>query len=148
MIKLIWNTQNLNISDINNKNQKDIVDINWGLYHKKNSNKWIFEILNKIKFKLIENESGLEKQDKLIIVDSSIDRKENYYEKLGLICSKMFLIHLGDEFGVRDLSEIYKNFSFVWRSFCSNRFFNNERVKCFPIGYKSGVTFKNANKTF
>ena len=40
MIKLFWNTHNLNIPDQNNKTDKDIVDHNWGIYHKKYSDKW------------------------------------------------------------------------------------------------------------
>ena len=143
MIKLFWNTHNLNIPDQNNKTDKDIVDHNWGIYHKKYSDKWVFEILKKIKFDFIKSEEDLEKNDVLIIVDSGIEKKANYYTKLNLICSKMFLIHLGDEFGVFDLSKIYSNFNFIWRSFCSNRYFNNDKVKCLPIGYKSGVCLNN-----
>ena len=47
MIKLLWNTQNQNISNPNNPSYKDSEDYNWGVYHKNNSDKWIFEILNK-----------------------------------------------------------------------------------------------------
>jgi len=54
----------------------------------------------------------------------------------------MFLIHLGDETGTYDLSLIYNKFNYVWRAFCSNRYFNNKKVSCLPIGYKSGILFK------
>ena len=59
-----------------------------------------------------------------------------------LICSKIYLIHLGDESGAHDLSKIYDNFNFVWRTFCSNRYFENEQIKCLPLGYKSGTSLK------
>ena len=54
----------------------------------------------------------------------------------------MFLIHLGDEAGVYDLSLIYNKFNYVWRTFCINKYFNNKKVGCLPIGYKSGTYFK------
>ena len=54
----------------------------------------------------------------------------------------MFLIHLGDESGVYDSSLIYNKFNYVWRTFCSNKYFNNKKVSCLPIGYKSGIFFK------
>ena len=54
----------------------------------------------------------------------------------------MFLIHLGDESGAYDSSLIYNKFNYVWRAFCLNRYFNNKKVSCLPIGYKSGTLFK------
>ena len=140
MIKLLWNTQNQNISGTNKQNYKDISgDKGWGLYHKNNSDEWIFNILKKVQFKLIKSEIELDNEDILIIVDSSVEKKEAFYLKLKLICSKMFLIHLGDETGSYDLTSIYNKFSFVWRTFCLNKFFNNKKISCIPIGYKSGV---------
>ena len=62
MIKLLWNTHNLNIPDPNNKSYKDTLDYNWGIYHKKNSDKWIFNILEKIEFKSIEKKRKFRKQ--------------------------------------------------------------------------------------
>ena len=118
MIKLLWNTHNQTRPDLNNKNQKELVDYNWGIYHKKNSDKWIFEILNKINFQIIESEQDLESEDILIIVDSSVEKRNEFYSKLKIICSKMYLIHLGDESGAYDLTEIYNNFNYVWRTFC------------------------------
>ena len=70
----------------------------------------------------------LEHEDILIIVDSSIENKEELYTKLELICSKMFLIHLGDETFAYDLSMVYNKFNYVWRTFCSNKYFNNKKV--------------------
>ena len=142
MIKLLWNTHNQNKPNLNKKKNKDLADYNWGIYHKNNSDKWIFSILKKIDFKLIQNKQEITSDDVLIIVDSSIEKKEELYTKLKLICSKMFLIHLGDESGAYDLTSIYNNFNFVWRSFCLNKFFNNKKVNCLPIGYKSGVFFR------
>ena len=78
----------------------------------------------------------------MIIVDSSVEEKVKIYNKFNLICSKIFLFHLGDEFGFHNLSPIYNICDFVWRPFCSTRYFKNEKVKCIPIGYKSGVKYK------
>jgi len=142
MIKLFWNTHNQNKPNPNKSNKENARDQIWGVYHKDCSDKWIYEILNKIEFEVIQSEKDLESEDILIIVDSSIEKKEELYTKLELICSKMFLIHLGDEAGVYDLSKIYNKFNYVWRTFCLNRYFNNKKVSCLPLGYKSGTLFK------
>ena len=49
MIKLFWNTHNQKKSstedkEIKEKHDRDYV---WGVYHKKSSNLWIYEILKK-----------------------------------------------------------------------------------------------------
>ena len=143
MIKLLWNTQNQSKPNQQETNTEIARNYIWGLYHQKNSNKWIYEILNKVKFNVIQNETDLEKEDILILIDSSIEKKSDFYSKLDLVCKKMFLFHLGDESGMHDLSNIYDKFDFVWRGFCSNKYFNNDRVQCLPIGYKSGTHKKN-----
>ena len=107
MIKLFWNTHNQNKPNPNKSNKENARDKQWGLYHKDYSDKWIYEILNKIEFEVIQSEKDLESEDILIIVDSSVENKEELYTKLELICSKMFLIHLGDESGAYDSSLIY-----------------------------------------
>jgi len=135
MIKLFWNTHNQK----NNPNNKEDRDLIWGKYHKDFSDKWIYEILKKIEFEKIDSEDNLENGDVLIIVDSSIQKKIDLYSKLKLICSKIFLIHLGDETGIYDLHPIYNNCSHIWRAFCSSKYFKNEKIDCLPIGYKSGV---------
>ena len=145
MIKLFWNTHNQNKSRGNNTDTKNDRDYIWGLYHKDNSDKWIYEILNKIQFTIIQNEQDLESGDVLIIIDSNVEKKIELYTKLKLICSKMFLIHLGDESGSYDLSEIYNKFNFIWRAFCLNKYFNNEKISCLPIGYKSGIFLKETS---
>ena len=142
MIKLFWNTQNQDIPFKSELSDKDKLDHKWGLYHKDNSNNWIFNILKKINYKMIEDIQDLESKDILIIIDSSVEKKNELYTKLKLICSKIFLIHLGDETGNYDLSKIYNNFNFVWRTFCSNKYFKNKQVSCLPIGYKSGIVLK------
>ena len=142
MIKLFWNTHNQNKPNSNDENTKEARDYIWGLYHKNNSDKWIYEILNKIQFKVVQSEKDLESEDILIVIDSSVEKKIELYTKLQAICRKMFLIHLGDESGAYNLSLIYNKFNFVWRGFCSNRYFNNSKVSCLPIGYKSGIFFK------
>ena len=113
MIKLLWNTQKHAELDSSIPKSKMDVNITWGNYHKKNSDKWIFEILNKVKFKLVENINEIESEDILIIVDSSIETKTDFYNKLNLLCSKVFLIHLGDEPGLYNFSSIYNNCKYV-----------------------------------
>ena len=142
MIKLFWNTHSQIVQNSNLPNSQDARDYKWGLYHKDNSNKWIYEVIGKVQFETIENEKNLEIGDILIVVDSSIEKKNELYTRLKLICSKIFLIHLGDESGTHDLTSIYKNCNYVWRTFCSTRYFSNKHVSCLPVGYKSGVTKK------
>ncbi len=143
MIKLFWNTHNQITPTSNDPNKEDVFDHKWGIYHKHYSDKWIFYLLEKIQYQKIESEKDIDSGDVLIIVDSSVEKKNDLYTKLKLICSKVFLIHLGDESGRHDLSPIYNNCNFVWKAFCTNRYFNNEKVNCLPIGYKSGVVLKN-----
>jgi len=147
MIKLFWNTHNLKKTVTTDQKiiKKEVIDFKWGIYHKKNSNNWIYEILKKIKYTIIEDDKNLGKEDILIIVDSSIEKKIDLYKKLNLTCSKIILFHLGDETGAYDLSGIYNKCSFVLRTFCSNKYFNNKYVKCIPIGYKSGITDRKEN---
>ena len=145
MIKLFWNTHNQKKPNSSDKKirEKQELDYGWGKYHKKCSDKWIFEILKEVKYSTIENETELKKEDILIIIDSSIEEKRDLYEKLNLTCSKIFLFHLGDEFGFYNLKPIYDVCNYIWRPFCSSRYLNNnDKVKCIPIGYKSGVFYK------
>jgi len=142
MVKLFWNTQNQISPTSNDPNKEDVFDYTWGIYHQKNSKEWINEILSKIKFNIIKSENDLNKGDILIIVDSSVEKKGEFYNRLKLICSKIFLIHLGDEKGSHNLFPIYNNCDFIWRAFCSNKYFINEKVMCLPIGYKSGVSLQ------
>jgi len=148
MIKLFWNTHNQEKPNSDNKKirEKEELDYGWGQYHKKSSDKWIYEILKKIKFITIESARDLEKNDILIIVDSSVDVKNEFYTKLNLICSKIFLFHLGDEFGFHNLSTVYNICNYIWRPFCASKYFNNAKVKCIPIGYKSGASYKKKDK--
>ena len=127
MIKLFWNTQNQKKPSSTDKKikEKQESDIIWGLYHKKNSDKWVYEILEKIQYKIITSERELQKGDSLIIIDSSVEEKSEFYIKLSEMCSKIYLFHLGDEFGFHDLSVAYKNCNYIWRSFCSSRYFSN-----------------------
>ena len=147
MIKLFWNTHNQKKPNSPDKKirEKQELDYGWGQYHKKSSNKWIYEILKKIKYLTVDKATDLEKDDILIIIDSSVEEKKELYTKLNLICSKIFLFHLGDEFGFRDLDYVYSTCDYIWRPFCSNKYFNNKKVKCIPIGYKSGVLHKAKN---
>ena len=96
MIKLFWNTHNQTAPGPKEINTDIARNYKWGIYHRDNSNKWIYQILEKIEYSVIENETSLEKEDTLIIVDSGIEQKVEFYAKLKLICSKIFLFHLGD----------------------------------------------------
>ena len=148
MIKLFWNThyQKNPISTNKKIREKEESDYGWGQYHKRSSDKWIYEILKKTKYDIINGLNDLEKDDILIIVDSSVEEKNELYSKLNLICSKIFLFHLGDEFGFHNLLPVYNNCNYIFRPFCSSKYFDNEKVKCIPIGYKSGVFYKKESK--
>jgi len=143
MIKLFWNTHNQTVPGPDQSESEVARNYKWGLYHKSNSDKWIYEILKKIQFKVIEEEKEVESNDILIIVDSSVEKKVEFYNKLKLISSKIFLIHLGDESGAYDLKSVYNNCNHIWRTFCSNKYFNSNNINCLPIGYKSGTNKKN-----
>jgi len=78
MIKLFWNTHNQIKPKIDESNSIDAVNYKWGLYHKENSDKWIYEILNKIQFKIIENERNIENENVVIVVDSSVEKKIDF----------------------------------------------------------------------
>ena len=60
MIKLFWNTHNQNKPNPNKSTEENARDQIWGLYHKDYSDKWIYEILNKIEFEVIQSEKDLE----------------------------------------------------------------------------------------
>ena len=85
MIKLFWNTHNQIKHSTNNKSSNDYI---WGVYHKENSDKWIFEILSKIQYKIIKSEKEIENQDILIIIDSSVEKKSELYSMNLLTVSK------------------------------------------------------------
>ena len=142
MIKLFWNTHNQKrtITNDNNIKNKEANNYKWGIYHKKNSDIWIYEILKNIKYKIIDSEKSLQKEDTLIIVDSNPEKKIELYDKLKFSCSKIFLIHLGDETGEYDLSQVYNKCNYILRTFCSNKYFKSNQVQCIPLGYKSGIT--------
>ena len=144
MIKLFWNTHNQTKPFSENKKvkEKQELDYGWGQYHKSSSDKWIYEILKNVKYTIIDSKKDIEKDDVLIIVDSSVEEKSQLYSELSLLCSKIFLFHLGDEFGFYNLLPVYDVCNYVWRPFCSSKYFNNHKVKCIPLGYKSGVLNK------
>ncbi len=82
MKKLIWNTQ---------KNSKSF----WGEYHYNASRNWIFYLLEKIKYEILEDLNQIKKSDEIIIVDSELNSKTSFYYDLSNKCSKIFLIHFG-----------------------------------------------------
>ena len=149
MIKLFWNTHNQDVPQPHQAANEVARNYKWGIYHRDNSDKWIYEILNNIQFKVIKDEKHVESNDTLIIVDSSVEKKVELYAKLKLICAKVFLIHLGDESGAYDLTFIYKNCNYVWRTFCLNKYFKSKNISCLPVGYKSGTNKKHVgNKKY
>ena len=94
MIKLLWNTHHQKEPKSNDKKvkEKQEQDYGWGHYHQKSSDKWIYEILEKVDYQIIESEKNLQKEDILIIVDSSVEEKVELYTKLNAICSRIFLV--------------------------------------------------------
>ena len=68
MIKLLWNTHNHKKTPTEDKEikKKEAVEFKWGIYHKKNSNIWIYEILSKVKYNIIESIENLKKEAKLL----------------------------------------------------------------------------------
>ena len=64
MIKLFWNTHNQKKPSSSDKKffEKQELNLSWGIYHKNNSDKWIYEIIKKIQYSVIENETSLEKE--------------------------------------------------------------------------------------
>ena len=58
MIKLFWNTHNQKKPNSPDKKirEKEELDYGWGQYHKKNSDKWIYEILKEVKYDIIDSE--------------------------------------------------------------------------------------------
>ena len=146
MIKLFWNTHNQIVDNPKESKEENSRIRKWGIYHKENSSKWIFKILSKIQFKTIESYEKIQSNDRLIIIDSSIEKKVELYSRLKLVCSKIFLIHLGDEAGSNEVSLVYENCTNVLRTFCSNKYFNNDKIKCIPLGFKSGVSDQQIKK--
>ena len=57
MIKLFWNTHNQ--IKINGKEDREFI---WGKYHRENSDKWIYEVLKKVRFKEVKSEKEVEKK--------------------------------------------------------------------------------------
>ena len=71
MIKLLWNTQNQIVPKPSDSKYKELSRNHiWGVYHKNNSEKWILEVLNKIKFKKITNENEIDNDNEKDIQSS------------------------------------------------------------------------------
>ena len=129
-MKLLWNT-NKNINSF------------WGNYHFINSTSWIYTILEQAKYEIIDHVNKIDEKDQLIIIDSQLSIKKELYEKLSKKCSSIYLIHLGDEGGTEDTNLIYNYCKHVWRTFGLPKYFNNDKITCIPIGYKSGPNLQN-----
>ena len=80
-MKLFWNSQNDNKSF-------------WGEYHYKNSKKWIFDILSEIKFTEVKGLNEVNYIEPLIIVDSEVQKKGNFYNDFFKKYKNIHLIHL------------------------------------------------------
>ena len=98
MIKLYWNTTS----------HDPISGFQWGKYHANNSNTWINLVLEKINKQNVQSLDQIKKDDILIIVDCDVDKKIEFYKKLRILCSKLYLINLGDESGQKN---VIKNYS-------------------------------------
>ena len=129
-MKLLWNT-NKNINSF------------WGNYHFINSTSWIYTIIEQAKYEIIDHVNEINEKDQLIIIDSQLSIKKELYEKFSKKCSSIYLIHLGDEGGTEDTNLIYNYCKHVWRTFGLPKYFNNDKITCIPIGYKSGPNFQN-----
>ena len=129
-MKLLWNT-NKNINSF------------WGNYHFINSTSWIYTIIEQTKYEIIDHVNKIDEKDQLIIIDSQLSIKKELYEKLSKKCSSIYLIHLGDEGGTEDTNLIYNYCKHVWRTFGLPKYFNNHKITCIPIGYKSGLNLQN-----
>ena len=129
-MKLLWNT-NKNINSF------------WGNYHFINSTSWIYTIIEQTKYEIIDHVNKIDEKDQLIIIDSQLSIKKELYEKLSKKCSSIYLIHLGDEGGTEDTNLVYNYCKHVWRTFGLPKYFNNDKITCIPIGYKSGPNFQN-----
>ena len=64
MIKLFWNTHNhkKTITEDKDTKKNEAIEYKWGVYHKKYSDLWIYVILKKIKYNIIDSENNLEKE--------------------------------------------------------------------------------------
>ena len=93
MIKLYWNTTS----------HDPISGFQWGKYHANNSNTWINLVLEKINKQNVQSLDQIKKDDILIIVDCDVDKKIEFYKKLRILCSKLYLINLGDESGQKNV---------------------------------------------
>ena len=114
-MKLFWNT---------NKNLNTF----WGNYHSNNSREWIFYILKMVNIDEIDKIENISKDEKIIVVDSELSGKEDFYKNLLLKTKNIFLIHLGDEGGTEDKNYIYNNCTHIWRTFCLGEFFVNKKL--------------------
>ena len=113
-MKLFWNT---------NKNLNTF----WGNYHANNSKEWIFTILKKLNITEIDNLETILNNEKIIIVDSELSNKNDFYKNLLNKTKNIFLIHLGDEGGTETKNYIYNNCLHIWRPFCLGEFFNLDK---------------------
>ena len=131
-MKLIWNTHIDNSSF-------------WGEYHRLNSKMWIFDLLKNVKIEEINDLSSVKTNDSVIIVDSELYQKKNFYNKFFNEFKNIYLFHLGDEGGRVDTNFFYSNFKHIFRTFYLNSFSKKTKITCIPIGYKSGLK-KNLKK--
>ena len=111
-MKLFWNTNNQSSSF-------------WGDYHQKNSKTWIYELLENIEFVEIDDLSKIDSNEKIIIVDSELPNKQDFYLNTFKNFKNLYLIHLGDEGGIEYNEAFYLNFKHVFRTFHLNKFSNN-----------------------
>jgi len=133
MIKLLWNTSH---------RQDDAFELVWGKHHEKNSKDWVYFLLQDVDYIIVQDEKDLDEEDVLVIIDSGIHFKEDFYQTIKQKVKKIFLFHMNDEHLDKRTKSIYKYFDYIWRTCCSPMYFLSKNVKCIPPGYKSGFDQK------
>ena len=133
MIKLFWNTS---------LNQGDSFELDWGKYHEKTSKDWVYFLLQNVNYTCVKSDKEINKGDTVILVDSGIHFKDNFYKNLKATTKNIFLFHINDEQLDKRSMLIYDNFNFIWRTCCSPKYFLSNKIKCIPPGYKSGFEQK------
>ena len=75
MIKLFWNTHNQIKPSENKEKSEDSLNYIWGMYHQKNSNKWVNKVLKK---KHISNDMFKNGREERVIADFIAGMTDRY----------------------------------------------------------------------
>ena len=88
MIKLFWNTHNQIIPTSKDPNNEDVFNYKWGLYHKDYSDKWIYHLLQKIQFKIINRKEDIESEDSLMNIFAIF-----LFSRISIFSTSLFLMY-------------------------------------------------------